>query len=116
MADTFTILNGASVIWGTEADKTEGTVIDSNVEDTAQFEKVENNQGAVVGVVVYDTETVATISILAKSGATKPAIGSSISIGGVLAWVTKSAIAAGNKTASKINVTATKWTNCAPSA
>jgi len=116
MADTFTILNGADVGWGTEADHTEGTVLDSNVEDSALFEKIENRQGAVTGVVIYDTETACTITILAAAAADKPAVGSTISIGGVSAFVMKSGITAGNKTTKKIAVTANKWTNCVPGA
>jgi hypothetical protein len=115
MADTFTILNGVTVVWGTE-DSDIGTLIDSNVEDTAQFEKVENNQGAVVGVVIYDIETAVTLEILADSTGSRPEVGDELTLGSVKAWVMKSAEKAGNKTTKKWSVTANKWTNCAPTA
>lgn len=115
MADTFQILNGADVSWGTE-DVTEGTVLDSSVEDTAQFEKIENKQGAVVGVVIFDTETVVTAEVLAGAAAVKPEMGTEITIDGVAAFVMKSAYKRGNKTTRKISITANKWTNCAPEA
>ena len=116
MADTFTILNGADVSWGTDDDATYGTILDSNVEDNAQFEKVENHQGAVTGVVIYDTETTVTMEVLAGASATKPDVGDTLTLGSVLAFVMKSAEKCGNKAAKKFSITANKWANCAPSA
>lgn len=113
MADTFTILNGSPVRWGTEESEL-GTLLDSNVEDSAQFEKIENNQGAVTGVVIYDIETAVTLEIVAASTATKPAIGDEVSLGIVSAWVMKCAEKASSKGTTKWSVTANKWTNCAP--
>lgn len=109
--ETYEIKGGSSVVWGVAGTSTLGTVLSHDVDDTAQYEKVENQSGAVTGIVIYDTETVVKLSIVAKSDATRPVIGDALEIGSVKGTVLKSALKAANKQTVKFEVEATKWAN-----
>jgi hypothetical protein len=111
MADTYAIKGGSSCIWGVAATSDLGTLLDHKVEETAKFEPFENQQGAVTGIIIYDTETVVRLTIVALSTATRPATGASITVGGLTATVLKSSQSASSKDKVKFEVEANKWAN-----
>jgi hypothetical protein len=107
----YTIKGGSQVIWGTSPTSDKGTVIAHDVDHDAKYEVVENEAGAVTGIVIYDTETQIKLTIIAKSGSTEPEIGTTLTVGGVSGVVLKSALRAANKQLTKYEVTAHKWAN-----
>lgn len=109
--ETYTIKGGSQVIWGTSPTSELGTVIAHDVDHDAKYEVVENNMGAVTGIVIYDTETQVKLTIIAKSGSTEPEIGTTLTVGTVKGVVLKSALRAANKQLTKYEVTAHHWTN-----
>ena len=114
--ETYTIKGGSSVVWGSTESVTApatsmGTVIAHDVDSDAKYEPVENNMGAVTGIVIYDTETVVKLTIVAEAAATLPAMGDTLTVGGVSATVLKTASRAANKQTKKFEVTANKWAN-----
>lgn len=111
--ETYTIKGGTQVIWGASPTSELGTVIAHDVDADAKYEVVENNMGAVTGIVIYDTETQVKLTIIAKAGSSAPAIGSTLTAGGVSGVVLKAATRAANKQLTKYEVTAHKWENLA---
>ena len=116
VGETYTIKGGSSVVWGSQSAVTApatsmGTVIAHDVDADAKFEPVENNQGAVTGIVIYDTETVVKLTVVATSTAALPAMGDTLTVGGVSATTLKTAMRAQNKATTKFEVTAHKWAN-----
>jgi len=109
--ETYTIKGGSQVIWGTSPTFDKGTVIAHDVDHDAKYEVVENEAGAVTGIVIYDTETQIKLTIIAKSGSTEPEIGTTLTVGTVEGVVLKSALRAANKQLTKYEVTAHKWAN-----
>lgn len=109
--ETYTIKGGSQVIWGTSPTSELGTVIAHDVDHDAKYEVVENEAGAVTGIVIYDTETQIKLTIIAKSGSTEPEIGTTLTVGTVKGVVLKSALRAANKQLTKYEVTAHKWAN-----
>lgn len=109
--ETYTIKGGSQVIWGTSPTSDLGTVIAHDVDHDAKYEVVENEAGAVTGIVIYDTETQIKLTIIAKSGSTEPEIGTTLTVGTVKGVVLKSALRAANKQLTKYEVTAHKWAN-----
>lgn len=109
--ETYAIAGGSDVRWGVDAASELGTVLSHDVDDTAQYERVENQQGAVTGIVIYDTETAVKLSIVAKAAAARPAVGSTLTVGGVSCTVLKSATRAANKQCQKIEIEASGWAN-----
>ena len=114
--ETYAIKGGSDVKWGVAATSALGTVIDHKVENDAKYETVENEYGAVTGIVVYDTETVIKLTIIAKAAAALPTMGDSITVGGLTAIVLHAAENANNKTTVKIEITANKWAHLSISA
>ena len=111
VGETYSIKGGSSVTWGVAGTSTLGTVLSHDVDDSAQYEKVENQYGAVTGIVIYDTETVVRLSIIALSTATRPVIGDALTIGLLTGTVLKSSFKAANKQCVKFEVEANKWAN-----
>lgn len=114
--ETYTIKGGSSVVWGstdavTAPATSMGTVIAHDVDNDAKYEPVENNMGAVTGIVIYDTETVVKLTIVAGAAATLPAVGDTLTVGAISATVLKTASRAANKQTKKFEVTANKWAN-----
>ena len=114
--ETYTIIGGSSVVWGvadavTAPATSMGTVIAHDVDEDAKFEPVENTMGATTGIVIYDTETVIKLTIVATSTATLPAMGTKLTVGGVSGTVLKTSKKAQNKGTVKFEVTANKWAN-----
>lgn len=114
VGETYEIVGGSSVIWGTQDSITApaasmGTLIAFDTDEDAKFEPVENEQGAVTGIVIYDTETVLKITVVASSTATLPAMGDPLTIGAVSGTVLKTARRAQNKSTVKFEVEAHKW-------
>ena len=112
--ETYVIKGGSSIVWGSRDSVTApatsmGTVIAFDTDVAAQFEKIENEQGAVTGIVIYDTETTLKLTVVASSTATLPAMGDTLTVGGVSATVLKCGRKAGNKATVKFEVEATKW-------
>ena len=111
MADTYAIKGGSSCVWGVAVTSALGTILDHKVADSAKFEPFENQQGAVTGIIIYDTETVVKLTIVAKATATRPATGSSITVGDLTATVLRSSLAAAHKDKVKFEIEANKWAN-----
>jgi hypothetical protein len=113
MADTYSIKGGADCKWGVAATSDKGTVLSHDVEESAKFEPFENAQGAVTGIIIYDTETVVRITVVALATATLPATGSAITVDGVTATVLKAKKTASSKDKVKFEIEANKWANLA---
>jgi hypothetical protein len=111
MADTYVIKGGSDCIFGVAATSSHGTVLAHNVDESAKFEPFENQQGAVTGIIIYDTETVVKLTIVAKATATRPATGTTIVVGGLTATVLRSSLAAAHKDKVKFEIEANKWAN-----
>lgn len=114
--ETYAIYGGASVVWGatdaiTAPATSMGTLTAFDTDADAKYEALENNQGAVTGLVIYDTETVLKLTIVAASAAVLPAMGDTLTIGGVSGTVLKTARRAANKATVKFEVEAHKWAN-----
>lgn len=113
--ETYTIKGGSSVVWGTRdaiaAPTGMGTLIAFDTDAEAKFEPVESEQGAVTGIVIYDTETTLKLTVVAASAGTLPAMGDTLTIGGVSGTVLKTARRAQNKSTVKFEVEAHKWAN-----
>lgn len=109
--ESYTIKGGSDIKWGVAATSTLGTVIDHKVESDAKYETIENEYGAVTGIVVYDTETIIKLTIIAKAAAALPGMGDNISVGGLTAIVLHASENASSKTTVKIEITANKWAN-----
>ena len=114
--ETYTIKGGSSVVWGTSDGITApaasmGTLIAFDTDADAKFEPVESDQGAVTGIVIFDTETVLKITVVAASAAVLPAMGDTLTVGGVSGTVLKTARRAQNKSTVKFEVEAHKWAN-----
>lgn len=108
---TYQIKGGSSVKWGVDGTSELGTVLTHDVDDTAQYEPLENQQGAVTGIVIYDTETVIKLSVMAGADAARPEVGDTLMIGGVSGVVLKSSMKAAHKATVKYEIEANKWTN-----
>ncbi len=80
MATTF---KGSTCQWGTTSTHASGTVVDEDLKKTAQTEPVENSQGAMTGMVIYDELYSGTLTIVASQSATLPTVGSTVTILGV---------------------------------
>lgn len=102
------IIGGMAVIWGTEESDL-GTILTCDVTKGILYEKNENNQGKVVGVVIYDREIELQMEILALSTATIPVEGEQITAGGATAMITKVVAKGVHKGQTKWNVTANAW-------
>lgn len=85
MAVTF---KGQQCAWGTTSTHGSGTVVDESLKTTALTEPVENNQGAMVGLVIYDELYSGTLTIVASASATPPAIGDTLTVLGKQLYVT----------------------------
>lgn len=117
MATTHVIKGGEQVKWGTE-DFTSGQGIVTAVteDNTFQNEKVENNQGAVVGMCIYDNEKTIKVDIMAKPTAALPKEGdllATVVTGGDLpvAIITKVTRTRGNKQFMVHSIEAMAWAN-----
>jgi len=115
MATTHVIKGGQKVQWGTEGVTSGLGIVTGVSEDAAiQFEKIENNQGAVVGAVIYDTETNTKIDITTDPTATPPKGGdmlSSVATGLPIGIITKIGKSRGNKQLTKHTIEGMSWAN-----
>lgn len=114
--ETYTVKGGSSVVWGTRDAITApatsmGTLIAFDTDSEGKYEPVESDQGAVTGIVIYDTETTLKLTVVASSTATLPAIGDTLTVGGVSATVLKASTRASNKSTKKFELEAHKWAN-----
>lgn len=82
MSDTYEIKGGAKCVWGVGETVTQGTIIDATLEEELITDDCETQEGAVDGIVVYDRATKATLSVVAGSAATPPAVGTVLTITG----------------------------------
>lgn len=108
---TYTIKGGSSVVWGVAGTNAAGTVLTCDIDDSAAYEKIESQTGAVTGIVIYDTETTIKMSIIAGASAARPAIGDTLTVGSLSGTVLKSSLKAANKQTVKFEVEASKWAN-----
>lgn len=110
-AQTYSIKGGSDVIWGVGETSGLGTVIAFDTDSSAKHEVVENEYGAVTGIVIYDTETTLKLTIVAKATAALPQMGDTLTAGGVSGVVLKAARRAQNKSTVKFEIEAHKWAN-----
>lgn len=88
MAET---IKGQQCVWGTTpagADSGGGIVVDASVNTTAQTDPVEDQQGAEVGLVIYDEQWEISVEVVCRAGTQKPAIGANWRCGGLSGYVT----------------------------
>ena len=82
MASNYTIIGGASCVWGVDEEMSGvGTITDVNYDDVDITEVCENQEGAVDGMVSYDGNKTVSMSIVAKVSATLPVKGAILTIG-----------------------------------
>ncbi len=83
------VFKGAQCAWGTTSTHSSGTVVDESLKKTAQTEPVEDSQGAMTGLVIYDEHYSGTLTIVAASaGASLPNIGDKVTVLGASLYVT----------------------------
>lgn len=82
------VFKGQQCAWGTASTHASGTVVDESLKTTAQTDPVEDSQGAMVGLVIYDELYSGTLTIVAKASATPPNIGDQVTILGKQLYVT----------------------------
>lgn len=109
--DTYTILGGATVKWGVDSTSTLGTVLNCTRTDTASSEPVTNAQGAVTGLIVYDTETKISIDVVANATPTLPAMGDPITIDTIKGAVLSASLKKSSKALTMITIEISKWAN-----
>ena len=77
----YTIIGGASCVWGVDETMADvGTITDVQYDDVSISENCENQEGAVDGVVVYDGNQTVKLTIVANVSATPPAKDATLTI------------------------------------
>jgi hypothetical protein len=110
--ETYSIKGGSSVKWGAAGITNLGTCLTHSHKDDAKSEPVPNDMGAVVGEVIYDTESQVQFDVLALSTGTKPAVGTVLTVDGVGGLlVMSSEKKAEGKGLTKWSITAKKYAN-----
>jgi hypothetical protein len=113
---TYTIKGGADVVWGVD-ETSEYGILESFEEDhAASMEEVPNQQGAVTGLVIWDTAMKATMTVIAESTAVLPAIGTNIEVGGVDGTVTNAKKTQGLRALQKFVIEVSGWADFEPEA
>jgi len=86
----YEIKGGASCVWGvSETIADAGTITDVTYDDNIVSENCETQEGAVDGVVVYDGNQTANLTIVAKASATVPVKGGMLTIGTIAYLITR---------------------------
>lgn len=109
--ETYSIKGGSDVMWGVTPESTLGTITNLSVDESAEFEPVPNQQGAITGIVIYDTKTEVKMTVIAKAAAVMPTIGSVLTVDTVTGVVLSTSKASEHKGLQKFDVTVTKWAN-----
>lgn len=109
--ETYSIKGGSDVTWGVTPTSTLGTITNLSVDESAEFEPVPNQQGAITGIVIYDTKTEVKMTVIAKADATMPIIGSVLTVDTVTGVVLSTSKGYEHKGLKKFDVTVTKWAN-----
>ena len=107
----YRIKGGASCVWGIAETSAAGNITDVSIEDTAQTENCENQEGAVDGVVIFDVETVLQLTIVASAEGAPPAIGDALTVGDVTGVVLSVGESNSHKGKKKFTVKASTWEN-----
>lgn len=102
---------GQTAQWGTTSTHSSGVVTDENLKKTASTEPVENNQGAMVGMCVYDEMWSGSLSIVAAQNATLPAPGDTVTILECTLLITDVENVGTHKGKRKFNISATGGKN-----
>lgn len=108
---TYSIKGGASCVWGIAETVAYGVILDLAIADAAQTENCETQEGAVDGVVIYDTETTLKITVVASSTGSPPSIGDTLTIGSVSGVVLSVEEGKQHKGKKKYTISASTWTN-----
>lgn len=115
---TYVLKGGTKVVWGTnEYTGGAGVITGVTRDDALQYERIENNQGAVVGLVLYDEESSVRVDIMMDPDVTPPAIGETLKVAGSdlpAATVTSVNRTAGSKAIKTMSLTAMGWKNYTP--
>lgn len=109
--ETYSIKGGSDVTWGVTPTSTLGTITNLSVDESAEFEPVPNQQGAITGIVIYDTKTEVKMTVIANATAVMPTIGSVLAVDTVTGVVLSTSKASEHKGLKKFDVTVTKWAN-----
>lgn len=96
-------------MWGISDTVEYGTITDANEAESAAYEPCETQQGAVDGIVIYDTETKLNLTVIANASGIPPAIGDTLTIGSVSAIVLNVEKGRSHKGKKKYTIQASKW-------
>jgi hypothetical protein len=101
------VFKGQTCKWGTEDVNSPcgGIVVDANVEAQGQTDAVEDENGARIGIVIYDQVYSGTITVVCKGGETLPEVGTAVKVGNFTCYVTGARTQWQNKGKKQIVVT-----------
>lgn len=78
------MIKGQQVVWGTDGvDQFGGICTAASVDTQAQTDPVEDSNGAMTGLIIYDEHHSGTITVVCKAGTTEPSIGKAVSVSGL---------------------------------
>ena len=102
------VQKGQQCAWGTSdvrSPVSNGIVVSASISSEGQTEALEDENGARVGLVIYDETYSGTITVVCKQGATAPKVGDSVTAGSFQCYVTGSRTDWQNKGKQQITVT-----------
>lgn len=85
------IQKGTSCAWGAgdvSSPVQNGIVVSASVDAQCQTDYLEDENGARIGIVIYDEIWSGTVTVVCKAGATKPENGTSLTVDGMQLYVT----------------------------
>ena len=107
---------GTAAVWGTPTGRTYGIVTSYDEEETSLLGQVEDENGAIVGVVPYDTHTKVTMACVALAASSAPSTGTKITLGDASNVVVESVRTSRTNNGTKtFTITGTKYHNLATS-
>lgn len=108
MASSNPVFKGTQCQWGTSdvsSPVSGGIVVDASIEAQGQTDAVEDENGARIGIVIYDQTYSGTITVVCKSAASMPEVGKQVTAGNFTCYVTGARTQWQNKGKKQIVVT-----------
>ena len=102
------VFKGQQCQWGTQdvqSPVANGIVVSASIEAQGQTDAVEDENGARIGIVIYDQTYSGSITVVCKASAQLPAIGKQVTAGNFTCYVTGAKIDWQNKGKKQITVT-----------
>lgn len=102
------VFKGQQCQWGTSdvsSPVSSGIVVDASIEAQGQTDAVEDENGARIGIVIYDQTYSGTITVVCKAGAQMPEVGKQVTAGSFTCYVTGARTQWQNKGKKQIVVT-----------